>query len=145
MIQISAESLVEATSVVASRYRIGVRPHTAIIAEVIKASENKPDLDNFVVSRTTTHRKRFKTIENLGDWLRSEIMLFLKGKRLMLHFDGKQIQEIHGDLNITVTVERIAVSVTSPDFPDSNDVLLGVVQAESSKGGDQTEVIHNLL
>jgi hypothetical protein len=49
------------------------------------------------------------------------------------------------DLNITVTVERIAVSVTSPDIGDSDDILLGVVQAESSKGSDQAHVILNLL
>ncbi len=49
------------------------------------------------------------------------------------------------DLNVTVTVERIAVSVTSPDIEDSDDILLGVVQAESSKGSDQAHVILNLL
>ena len=60
----------------------------------------------------------------------------LKGKRLVLHFDGKQIKEMEENLNITVTVERIAISVTSPDIDDTNDILLGVVQAESSKGVD---------
>ena len=54
----------------------------------------------------------------------------------------KQIEE---DLNITVTVERIAISVTSPDFDDTDDILLGVVQASSSKGCDQADVILNLL
>jgi hypothetical protein len=38
-------------------------------------------------------------------------------------------------------VERIATSVTSPDFGDSDDILLGVVQAASSKGSDQADVI----
>ena len=32
----------------------------------------------------------------------------LKGKRLCLHFDGKQMKQIEDDLDITVTVERIA-------------------------------------
>ena len=68
----------------------------------------------------------------------------LKGKRLVLHFDGKQIKEMGENLNITVTVERIAISVTSPDIDDTNDILLGVVQAESSKGVDQADVILNL-
>ena len=54
----------------------------------------------------------------------------------------KQIEE---DLNITVTVERIAISVTSPDLDDTDDILLGVVQASSSKGCDQADVILNLL
>jgi hypothetical protein len=53
----------------------------------------------------------------------------LKGKRLCLLFDGKQMKQIDDDLDITVTVERIGTSVTSPDFGDSDDILLGVVQA----------------
>ena len=71
----------------------------------------------------------------------------LKGKRLVLLYDGKQIKEMEENLNITVTVtvERIAVSVTSPNIDNTNDILLGVVQAESSKGVDQADVILNLL
>jgi hypothetical protein len=48
------------------------------------------------------------------------------------------------DLDLTVTVEKIATSVPSPDFGDSDDILLGVlgvVQAASSKGSDQADVI----
>ncbi len=68
----------------------------------------------------------------------------LKGKRLCLHLDGTQMKQIEDDLDITVTVERIATSVTSPDFGDSDDILL-VVQAAPSKGSDQADVILNLL
>jgi hypothetical protein len=45
----------------------------------------------------------------------------------------------------TVTVERIIISVTSPDLGDADDILLGVVQAVSSKGSDQADVKLNLL
>ncbi len=45
----------------------------------------------------------------------------------------------------TVTVERIVISVTSPDLGDADDILLGVVQAVSSKGSDQADVILSLL
>jgi hypothetical protein len=69
----------------------------------------------------------------------------LKGKRLCLHFDGKQMKQIEDDLNITITVERIASCVKSPAFRDSDDILLGVVQAASSKGSDQDDVILYLL
>ncbi len=44
-----------------------------------------------------------------------------------------------------VTVERIVISVTSPDLEDADDILLEVVQAESSKGSDQADVILSLL
>ncbi len=45
----------------------------------------------------------------------------------------------------TVTVERIVISVTSSDLGDADDFLLGVVQAVSSKGSDQADVILSLL
>jgi hypothetical protein len=53
------------------------------------------------------------------------------------------VNQMEDDLDITVTVEKIATSVTSPDFRDSDDILL--VQAASSKGSDQADVILNLL
>jgi hypothetical protein len=42
-------------------------------------------------------------------------------------------------------VEQITNSVTSPGFGDTDDILLGVVQAASSKGCDQADMILNLL
>jgi hypothetical protein len=71
-------------------------------------------------------------------------MTTLKGKKLCLHFDGKQVKQME-DLDSTVNVERIAISVTSRDIEGSDDILLGVVQAASSKSCDQVELILNLL
>jgi hypothetical protein len=45
----------------------------------------------------------------------------------------------------TDPVERIVISVTSSDLGDADDILLGVVQAVSSKGSDQADVILSLL
>ena len=42
-------------------------------------------------------------------------------------------------------MEKIATIVTASDFGDSDDILLGVFQAVSSKGSDQADVILNLL
>jgi len=143
MIVISPDDLVDCTAAVSARYNAGIRPQTSLLAAIcIKAGVN---LDNVAISRTTVHSKRYKTIETLGDKLRVDIIETLKGKRLCLHFDGKLVKQMEEDLNVTVTVERIAVSVTSPDIEDSDDILLGVVQAESSKGSDQAHVILHLL
>ena len=90
-------------------------------------------------------QKEVQIVEELGDKIRQDIINTLKRKRLCLHFDGKQLNQTEDDLDITVTVERIGTSVTSPDFGDSDDILLGVVQAASSKGSDQADVILNLL
>ena len=80
--------------------------------------------------------KRQNSLERIIDTLR--------GKRLCIHFDGKQIKEID-EQDVAVNVERIAISVTSPDLEDDNDILLGVVQASSLKGSDQVEVIMDLF
>ena len=56
----------------------------------------------------------------------------VKGKRLALHFDGNQTKDMEENLNITVTIERIAISWTSLIIDDTNDTLIGVVQAERS-------------
>ncbi len=55
------------------------------------------------------------------------------------------MKQIEDDLDINITVERIATSVTSPYIGDSDDILLGVVQAASSKDYGQIDVILNLL
>ena len=56
----------------------------------------------------------------------------LRGKKLCVHFDGKQVKEVEEKMNIVVSVERIFLSITtSPDIESSDDILLGVVQADS--------------
>jgi hypothetical protein len=143
MIMISPDDLVDCTAAVSSRYNLGIRPQTSLLAAICNRAG--VELDNVPISKTTVHRKRYKKIEDLGDPLRQDIIETLKGKRLCLHFDGKLVKQIEENLDVTVTVERIAVSVTSPDMEDKDDILLGVVQAESSKGSDQAHVILNLL
>ena len=102
-------------------------------------------MDAISLSKTTVYRKRYKQIEDLGDKIREKIMDTLKGTHLYLHFDGKQVKQMEKDLKIIVSYERIAISVTSPDINDTDDILLGVVQTPSSKGSDQVEAILNIL
>ena len=59
-------------------------------------------------------------------------MTTLKGKRFSILFYGKQVKQVE-DLNVTISIKRIAVSVTSSDLDDSNYILLEVVQAASSR------------
>ena len=77
--------------------------------------------------------------------MREEVVKTLRGKRLILHFDGKIVKEMSDLKNICHDVERIAISVTSPDFHVKDDILLGIIQSESSKGSDQAEIILKLL
>ena len=43
----------------------------------------------------------------------------------------------------SVVRDRVAFSVTSPEFENKSDLLLGVLPAESGKAVDETEIIHN--
>lgn len=68
----------------------------------------------------------------------------MKGKMVCLSFWWKASEADWGWYWLSL-VEKIAISVTSPDLGDADDILLGVFQAVSSKGSDQADVILNLL
>ena len=62
-----------------------------------------------------------------------------------MHFDSKIINELDEVEGISMIKERVAVSVSVPEDDEREDVLLGVVIAESSKGIDQIQESSNLL
>ena len=135
--------MIKCTSEVSARFNVGIRPQTAIVSSILnRAGKNIGDVN---LSKSYVHKKRFEVIKERGNEIREDIIETLQGKRLVLHFDGKLVREISEDKKISVEVERIAVSVTSPDFQDKDDVLLGVIQSGSSKGADQAEIILKLL
>jgi hypothetical protein len=68
----------------------------------------------------------------------------MKGKMVCLSFWWKASEADWGWYWLSL-VEMIAISVTSPDLGDADDILLGLFQAVSSKGTDQADVILNLL
>ena len=107
IIELTADELIECTSEVSARYNIGVRPQTAIMSSILnKAGQN---LDNVKISKSKVHQKRFQIIQEKGNEIRQDVIETLKGKRLVLHFDGKLVQEISEEKNISVKAERIAV------------------------------------
>jgi hypothetical protein len=92
MICISPDDLVDCTAAISARYRLGIRPQTSLVAAI--CNKAGVDFEDISLSRATVHRKRFKKIEELGDKFRQDVMNTLKGKKLCLHFDGKQVQQI---------------------------------------------------
>ncbi|XP_065681034.1 uncharacterized protein LOC101235214 isoform X1 [Hydra vulgaris] len=141
ILELTPDELIKATSAVSVRYRIGVRPQTAIISAI--CNKAGVDLHEIYLSRSFLHRKRI--IENLGETLRQDVVNVLKGKKLIVHFDGKLVRQLEEENDLTVTCERIVVSVTSPDLECRDDFLLGIVQAENSSGSEQAHIILNLL
>jgi hypothetical protein len=71
------------------------------------------------------------------DKIRQDVMNTMKGKMVPMSFILMESK--------WKCVEMIAISVTSPDLGDADDILLGLFQAVSSKGSDQADVILNLL
>ncbi len=78
------------------------------------------------------------------DKIRQDVMNTMKGKMVCLSFWWKASEADWGWYWLSL-VEMIAISVTSPDLGDADDILLGVFQAVSSKGSNQADVILNLL
>jgi len=70
---------------------------------------NKAGVDLDDIPLSIYHLKRFEKIKNLGDQIRQDIM---ERKKLCIYVDGKQVKQIEEDLNITVNVERISISVS---------------------------------
>ena len=144
MLNLSTEDLIDCTHEVFTRYKVSVRAQTHLIASI--TNKARVDLDKTKLSRSTIHRRRYNKIQDLGGRIQQEVRDTLKGKRLIVHFDGKQVKQIEENLNITVLTERISISVTSPDLDlNDDDLLLGIIQTESSKGVDQAEGILAML
>ena len=87
IIELTPNQLIEATAAVSARFNIGVRPQTVLLASICNKSGLV--LEDMAISRSTVYWKRYKTIETLGDQLKQDIIETLKGKHLVLHFDGK--------------------------------------------------------
>ena len=113
--------LVETTSLIANRYRVGVRPQTAFIAAVI--NQSGVDMKDVNISRSAITKLRSQALSEDTKKIRDDNSCLMKEKLLCVHFDGKLTHEVTD--NISLVVERLAVSVTSPSFPDK-DILLGM-------------------
>lgn len=145
IIELTPDELIEATSTVAARFKVGIRPQTAMLSAILNKSG--VDLNETSISRTSVHRKRFQVLDRQRDKMRQETIETLKGNQLILHFDGKIVEQQQEmcEGGMMVDCERIAVSVTSPQFGDNGDLLLGVVLSDSSKRSNQAYNILSLL
>ncbi|XP_065656789.1 uncharacterized protein LOC136082200 [Hydra vulgaris] len=142
-IEFDRDNLILATTPVSVRCGISIRSQTMFLGAVIKAlGGNVNDLN---ISRSSVARSRFKYIEDLGTTIRSSYYEEMAGKNLILHFDSKLVKEIEEKLKITVKKERVAISVTSPEFTTKDNRLLGIIPVESTKGKNQAIVIQNIL
>jgi len=102
------------------------------------------DINDLSISQTSVYRKRFQVIEDMSAQIREEESLRMAGLSLIVHFDTKKVDQIEDSLYLNRTVERLAVNVSSPDV-EKLDVLLGILEIESSRGKDQANAIWEAL
>ena len=141
--EISRDGLIEATTPLSVRAGLSYRDQTMFIAAVVNYLG--ADLKQLKVNRETVRTKRYEIVQRQGDEIRRHYREEMSGKNLVLHFDGKLVAHIEEAMKQKVTRDRIAVSVTSPEFSHKEDLLLGVVPSDSGRAADQALVIQNLL
>src|SRR6218665_1303020 len=91
IIELTPDELIEATSTVPARFKVGIRPQTAILSAILNKSG--VDLNETSISRTSVHRKRFQVLDRQRDKMRQETIEILKGKQQFDYFDGKIVEQ----------------------------------------------------
>ena len=72
------------------------------------------DLDDFCFSKSSVHVQSNSAIQQKAIDIREDQKIFLQGKRLTLHFEGKLVKDFTDDIVIGVisTVSRMSSSLT---------------------------------
>lgn len=142
ILEVSADELINVTAPIAERSNIGYRTQTLWLSSILKVGG--VDINDLSISQTSVYRKRFQVIEDMSAQIREEESLRMAGLSLIVHFDTKKVDQIEDSLYLNRTVERLAVNVSSPDV-EKLDVLLGILEIESSRGKDQANAIWEAL
>lgn len=120
-LKVNVKKWIEDTSIICNRYRVGVRPQTALIASLF--THSNVDLDTIHLSKSYVSKIRQNTVELDSHVIKETNKILMKDNLLTLHFDTKLTSEITVD-GVNCVKDRLAVSVTSPNF-DNQDLLLG--------------------
>ena len=132
------------TSPAASRLKLSVGQHSAMVSAFIVASGG--DLDDFPVSLSSSRRERRKSAKENAEMIKEKFKTSVNdgGKRLVVHFDGKMMDELGSDMVKKDKKDRLAVLIRSPDLEDKEQ-LLGIPQLDKSTGLAQQESVSKLL
>ena len=101
------------------------------------------DLDNFTMSHGSASRITKKVKKKLGQKIREKYREDAKKKkaRLVIHYDGKLVEEIAQGKVKRKKRDRLAVVARSPDIPEQ---LLGIPELPTGSGLNQTAAIRSL-
>ena len=101
------------------------------------------DLDKFTMSHSSAQRITKKVKKKLGQKIREKYREDAKKKkaRLVIHYDGKLVEEIAQGKVKKKKRDRLAVVARSPDIPEQ---LLGIPELPTGSGLNQTAAIRSL-
>ena len=122
--------IVKQTSITSARLGVSARAQTMLLANVITCAGG--NLDEIVLSKTSANRYRKEMVSKAALSIRDEISFLLAkiGRKFVLHFDRKLIQDITGSSRSVK--ERLAVLISSPEM--ETEQVLGVPALESGSG-----------
>ncbi|XP_065662489.1 uncharacterized protein LOC136085087 [Hydra vulgaris] len=125
-----------------TRYQVSVRAETAMLSSLFQVGG--VDIGMLNISKSQMARKNHEIIKNEALIIREQNLDKIKGLKLVLHFDTKLVKQYRTEIKISETVERFAISVSSPETC-SLDFLLGILEVPTSKGKDQALAIQSLV
>ena len=101
------------------------------------------DLDKFTMSHSSAQRITKKVKKKLGQKIREKYREDAKKKkaRLVIHYDGKLVNELDPHKVKKKKRDRLAVVAKSPDLPEQ---LLGIPELPTGSGLNQTAAIRSL-
>ena len=94
---------------------------------------------------SSIYGKKMKILETDAEIIREDNLDKIRGLKLIIHFDTKLVKQYRTDVKMSETKERISISVSSPDSQDALDILLGVLEIDSSRGAEQALAIQSIL
>ena len=127
------ENILEQTQQIATAKGISPESHLDLIAAFITASGG--NLDDFKLSRTTGYRTREKVAGLVTEKDKSDFRNICKdrSKKLIVHFDGKLVDELDPKKVNKEQMDRVAILVRSPDL-EQEEQLLGIPEMKSGTG-----------
>ncbi|XP_065681908.1 uncharacterized protein LOC136095370 [Hydra vulgaris] len=131
------EELMAVTTPICAKGLINIEIQTWLLSSVVNYLGG--DVNQMGISKSIISRERTKVIKNQGYTIRENYREIMAGKHFVLHFNGKLLKHLDENTLQPVVRDRVVVSVTSPEFENKNDLLLGVLPAESGKAVDETK------
>ena len=127
------ENILEETQQIATAKGISPESHVDLIAAFITASGG--NLDDFKLSATTGYRTREKVAGLVTEKDKSDFRNICKdkSKKLIVHFDGKLVDELDPKKVNKEQMDRVAILVRSPNL-EQEEQLLGIPEMKSGTG-----------